>query len=153
MPLLKVYKKGQGVYSRVTVGAVLGILNLFVSVSLFNALIGLPNIAGNAKIPLIDIDLTWGFVSATVLFVVSGFFIGVFAAGFDTGIRMLDAGGKKTVDFLIDIQSELQKVSWPTRYELIGSTAVVIVSVIVIGVYILGVDWIVSRIMEYVGVL
>ncbi|MBW7898223.1 MAG: preprotein translocase subunit SecE [Planctomycetia bacterium] len=65
----------------------------------------------------------------------------------------LDSAGKKTVDFLIDTQSELQKVSWPTKYELVGSTAVVLISVVVIGLFVLGIDWVVSMIMEYIDVL
>ena len=82
-----------------------------------------------------------------------GFLICILVIGVETGIRPLDSGGKKTVDFLIDTQGELQKVSWPTRYEIVGSTTVVIVSVIVIGIFILGIDWIVSVIMGYIGVL
>ncbi|TVL98705.1 MAG: preprotein translocase subunit SecE [Candidatus Brocadia sp. WS118] len=153
MPFFGVYRKGVGLYSRITVGIALGILALFASVSLYHALIDLPGIAGAAKIPLIDIGLTWGLVCAIVLFVFLGFFICVFVAGLETGIRPLDNGGKKTVEFLIETQGELQKVSWPTRYELVGSTAVVIVSVVVIGIFVLGVDWFVSIIMEYIGVL
>jgi preprotein translocase SecE subunit len=153
MALLKVYKRGQGLYSRITVGIVLGVISLFASISLYNSLIGLSNISENAKIPLVDIDLSWGLISAFALFTILGLFMSVFVVGYDTGVQRLDARGKKSVDFLIDIQSELQKVSWPTKYELVGSTAVVIVSVVVIGVYILGVDWVVSRIMKYIGVL
>lgn len=153
MSFFGVYKKGLGVYSRIAVGIALGILALFASISLYNVLIDLPNIAESARIPLIDVGLTWGLVCAFLLFVFLCFLIGIFVAGFETGIKPLDAGGKRTVEFLIDTQGELQKVSWPTRYELVGSTAVVIVSVIVIGIFILGVDWFVSVIMEYIGVL
>lgn len=153
MPFFGVYRKGFGVYSRIAVGIALGILALFASISLYNVLIDLPNVAGSARIPLIDISLSWGLVCAFLLFVFLGFLIGIFVAGFETGVRPLDNSGKKTVEFLIDTQGELQKVSWPTRYELVGSTAVVIVSVIVIGIFILGVDWFVSVVMEYIGVL
>jgi preprotein translocase SecE subunit len=153
MSSLEIYKKGQGIYSRVVVGIALGVLDLFASVSLYGVLVDLPNVAGNAKIPLVDIDLTWGLISAVVLFVFLGFLIGVFVVGFETGIKWLDKSGKGVVEFLIDTQGELQKVSWPTKYELVGSTAVVIVSVVVIGVFILGVDWFVSMIMGYIGVL
>jgi preprotein translocase SecE subunit len=153
MSFFGVYRKGLGVYSRIAVGIALGILALFASISLYNALIDLPSIAEGARIPLIDVGLTWGLVCAFLLFVFLGFLIGIFVAGFETGIKPLDNSGKKTIEFLIDTQGELQKVSWPTRYELVGSTAVVIVSVIVIGIFILGVDWFVSVIMEYIGVL
>ena len=153
MSFFGVYRKGHGVHSRIAVGVALGLLALFASISLYNVLIDLPNIAEGVKVPLVDIGLTWGLISAFALFVFLGFLIGVFVAGLETGISPLDAGGKKTIGFLIDTQGELQKVSWPTRYELVGSTAVVIVSVIVIGIFILGVDWFVSTIMEYIGVL
>ncbi len=134
-------------------GVALGILALFASIALYGALIDLPNIAENARIPLVDIDLSWGIVCAFALFVFLGFLVCVFVAGLETGIKPLDNGGKKTVEFLIDTQGELQKVSWPTRYELVGSTAVVLVSVVVIGIFVLGVDWFVSVIMGYIGIL
>lgn len=153
MSFLGVYRKGFGLYSRVAVGIALGILALFASVSLYNALIDLPDIAEGVKVPLIDVGLTWGLLSSVALFVFLGFFVCVFVAGLETGLKPLDNGGKKTVEFLIDTQGELQKVSWPTRYELVGSTAVVIVSVVVIGVFVLGVDWCVSVVMKYIGVL
>jgi preprotein translocase SecE subunit len=153
MVFFTVYKKGQGIYSRVAVGIALGILALFASVSLYNVLIGLPNVAESANIPLVDIDLNWGLIGAFLLFVFFGFFIGIFIIGLETGLRPLDYSGKRAIEFLIETQGELQKVSWPTRVELVGSTAVVIISVIMIGVFILGVDWFVSIIMEYIGVL
>jgi preprotein translocase SecE subunit len=153
MGFFTVYKKGQGIYSRVAVGIALGILALFASVSLHNVLIGLPNVAESANIPLVDIDLNWGLIGAFLLFVFFGFLIGIFIIGLETGLRPLDYSGKRAIEFLIETQGELQKVSWPTRVELVGSTAVVIISVIMIGVFILGVDWFVSIIMEYIGVL
>lgn len=153
MSFLGIHRKGQGAHSRVVVGIALGILAIFASVSLHNVLIDLPNIAGSARVPLVGIGLTWGLIGAFALFILLSFFIGIFVAGVETGIRPLDNSGKKTIGFLIDTQGELQKVSWPTRYELVGSTVVVIVSVIVIGIFILGVDWCVSTIMEYIGVL
>ncbi|OHB90286.1 MAG: preprotein translocase subunit SecE [Planctomycetes bacterium RIFCSPHIGHO2_02_FULL_52_58] len=57
------------------------------------------------------------------------------------------------MEFLIDTQGELQKVSWPTREELTGSTVVVIFSVIVLGIYIFGVDWVITRVMQWIGFL
>ena len=153
MSLFGVYRKGFGLYSRIAVRVALGILALFASVSLYNALIELPDIAEGLNVPLVGIGLTWGLLSSFALFVFLGFFVCVFVAGLETGLRPIDDGGRKTVEFLIDTQGELQKVSWPTRYELIGSTAVVIVSIVVIGIFVLGVDWVVSVAMKYIGVL
>lgn len=148
-----VYKKGQGIYSRIVVGIALGVLGLFASISLNNALLDLPNVAQNTKVPLVGIGLTWGLICSFALFAVLGFLIYIFVAGMETGVKPLDSSGKRVVEFLIETQGELQKVSWPTKYELVGSTAVVIISVVVIGIFVLGVDWFVSLIMEYIGVL
>ncbi|OHB37789.1 MAG: preprotein translocase subunit SecE [Planctomycetes bacterium RIFCSPHIGHO2_02_FULL_50_42] len=65
----------------------------------------------------------------------------------------MDANSKKAVEFLIDTQGELQKVSWPTRDELVGSTGVVIILLIALGAYIFGVDWAITRIMRFIGFL
>ncbi|HJW87367.1 MAG TPA: preprotein translocase subunit SecE [Candidatus Brocadiaceae bacterium] len=148
-----VYKKGQGIYSRIVVGIALGVLGLYAAISLHNVLLDLPNVAQNTTIPLVGVGLTWGLICSFALFAVLGFLIYIFVAGMETGVRPLDNSGKKVVEFLIETQGELQKVSWPTKYELVGSTAVVIISVVVIGIFVLGVDWFVSLIMGYIGVL
>ena len=148
-----VYKKGQGIYSRIVVGIALGVLGLYAAISLHNVLLDLPNVAENTTIPLVGVGLTWGLICSFALFVALGFLIYIFVAGMETGVRPLDNSGKKVVEFLIETQGELQKVSWPTKYELVGSTAVVIISVVVIGIFVLGVDWFVSLIMGYIGVL
>jgi preprotein translocase subunit SecE len=43
---------------------------------------------------------------------------------------------RKISVFLREVQVELKKVSWSTREELVGSTVVVIVSVIIMAVFI-----------------
>jgi len=43
-------------------------------------------------------------------------------------------GSLKT--FLGEVQTELKKCTWPTRQELIGSTMVVVVSVVILGVFV-----------------
>lgn len=42
---------------------------------------------------------------------------------------------QKTVEFWRETRSEIKKVSWPARAEVIGTTGVVIVAVILFGVY------------------
>ena len=39
-------------------------------------------------------------------------------------------------DFLGEVQTELKKCSWPTRQELVDSTLVVIISVIILAIYV-----------------
>jgi len=38
--------------------------------------------------------------------------------------------------FLGEVKTELKKCTWPTRQELVGSTMVVVVSVIILGVFV-----------------
>jgi preprotein translocase SecE subunit len=106
-----------------------------------------------AEVPLVGTKLTWGLVSAVSFFLVSVALIGVYTTGYETGLGRVDVNTKKTVEFLIDTQGELHKVSWPTREELIGSTGVVIILLVILGAYIFGVDWVITRIMKIIGFL
>ena len=38
--------------------------------------------------------------------------------------------------FLGEVKTELKKCTWPTRQELLGSTMIVVVSVIILGVFV-----------------
>ena len=38
--------------------------------------------------------------------------------------------------FLSEVKIELKKCTWPTRQELLGSTMVVVISVVIIGVFV-----------------
>ena len=38
--------------------------------------------------------------------------------------------------FLGEVKAELKKCTWPTRHELVGSTIVVVFSVIILGVFV-----------------
>lgn len=44
--------------------------------------------------------------------------------------------------FLREVRSELRKVAWPARKELISYSIVVLVSVTIITLYITGLDWV-----------
>jgi preprotein translocase subunit SecE len=47
---------------------------------------------------------------------------------------------KKVRDFFHDVLIEFRRVSWPTRKEVVGSTSVVIVMVLVLAVFLAVVD-------------
>ena len=47
--------------------------------------------------------------------------------------------------FISQVRTEMGKVSWPSRQELIGSTIVVLVSTIILALYIGGCDLFLSR--------
>ena len=48
--------------------------------------------------------------------------------------------GNRTSDFLIDTESEMRKVSWPTLKEVLKSSVVVIIAIIILAVYLYVVD-------------
>ena len=51
----------------------------------------------------------------------------------------------KIAQFITEVKVEMQKVSWSTREELIGSTTVVIVSTLLLAIFIGMVDIVLSR--------
>ncbi len=150
---LEIYKKNQGIYARVSLGVGLGMLVLMASHALYGSLIELPELYPGARVPLLEVPITWGLAGSVVFFALSAVVIAAMTTGVETGLRVLDNNSRKAVEFLIETQGELQKVSWPTREELLGSTVVVIFSVIVLGIYIFGVDWVIMRVMKWIGFL
>jgi len=55
---------------------------------------------------------------------------------------------KKIVKFLKEVQSELKKVRWPNKKELVKLTTVVIIVTIIVSIYIGGLDFIFAKLME-----
>jgi preprotein translocase subunit SecE len=54
----------------------------------------------------------------------------------------------KVRDFLAEVMAELKKSSWPTRRELVDSTLVVIVTVLVLGMFVALADVVFLRIIN-----
>lgn len=55
---------------------------------------------------------------------------------------------ERTVDFLREVRTELSKVSWPSRNELIGSTTVVIIITLILAAFTGVIDFILSIILS-----
>ncbi len=55
---------------------------------------------------------------------------------------------ERTVDFLREVKTELSKVSWPSRNELIGSTTVVIIITLILAAFTGVIDFILSIILS-----
>lgn len=51
----------------------------------------------------------------------------------------------KVADFLLDTEAELKKVSWPSRKEIVGSSVVVMVVVVIMGLYIVVLDAVLAK--------
>ena len=58
-----------------------------------------------------------------------------------------------SVDFLIATDSEMKKVNWTSRKELIGSTKVVVIFMFLIAFLLFGIDIFFSYFFYFVGVL
>lgn len=56
-------------------------------------------------------------------------------------------------DFLIAVQAEMNKVSWPSRQELIRSSIVVIVTIVLLAVVLFGFDILWMGLFQAIGVL
>jgi preprotein translocase subunit SecE len=56
----------------------------------------------------------------------------------------------RTKQFYADVRSEMKKVSWPGRQEVVGTTVVVVVAVFFFGFYLGIVDFLLSRGLQWV---
>ena len=139
------YKLNQGVYARGVAGMAMLVLALLASVRLFE-LIGGEGAPAVAGVPA-------AYLWAALLFMVIAVVVCVFTFGVQTGVRGLDAKSRSFVDLLVDTQSELQKVSWPSREELRSSTVVVLVFILILGAFIYMVDLVISFTMSSLRVL
>lgn len=54
----------------------------------------------------------------------------------------------KAFGFLAEVRAEVKKVTWPTRAEALGGTAVVVVVVLVMALFLGVVDAILSKIVQ-----
>ncbi len=53
----------------------------------------------------------------------------------------------KVQEFVVEVWAELKKSSWPTRKELVDSTVVVIVTILVLGIFVALADLVFLRIV------
>ncbi len=53
----------------------------------------------------------------------------------------------KVQEFVVDVWAELKKSSWPTRKELVDSTVVVIVTILVLGIFVALADLVFLRVV------
>lgn len=54
---------------------------------------------------------------------------------------------KKIFKFFVDVREELKKISWPTKEEVLASSAVVIVFIIILSLILGAVDFLASTII------
>jgi len=113
---LEIYKRGQGRYTRLgTIIAVMFVATIGAAV-LSRELAMVPAVWVRYAVPTV----VWLGIAALVLWL---------------------ANRPASADFLIATESEMKKVSWSSRKEIIGSTKVVIIFMIVIASILFGVDF------------
>lgn len=79
-----------------------------------------------------DFPLSWTLIATVVLF--GGAAAGVWYA----------VNHSRLVDFLAETEVEMTKVSWSSRREVVGSSLVVLATVVILGVWIFVVDFLLS---------
>ena len=55
----------------------------------------------------------------------------------------------KLREFMNEVSTELKKSSWPTRKELVDSTVVVIITVLILGLFVALADMVFLRIIDF----
>jgi preprotein translocase subunit SecE len=55
---------------------------------------------------------------------------------------------KRMTSFLKDARGEMKKVTWPSKNDLYKTTVAVIVSSVIFGIYLFGVDFVFARLIK-----
>lgn len=92
-------------------------------------------------LPLLNVEVTAGLLVSLGVFLVVG------------GLILYTWNWTGWNDLLIETQTEMKKVSWPRRDELVGSSVVVIVCVVVLGLYLYIVDLLLTKLAAESGLL
>jgi len=120
---VQVYKKEEGMWARFPLAIVGGIITVAMTRAAQGWMKGVA-----------------GFVAAGVVFAI--------CSGITLYVTFFH---KKMGDVLIDTESEMRKVVWPTREEVQGSTIVVIATVVILGLAIFGMDWGLGSFCRWIG--
>lgn len=129
-----IYKSGQGYWTRMGTAIAAALLGLLITTQLYRYVPVLLSLEGKTATRAA---------------------IGI-AAAFAIGYTLLAwylTNKPSNVDFLVSTDSEMKKVNWTSRRELIGSTKVVIVFMLLIAVFLFACDLIFHTFFWLIGVL
>ncbi len=134
------YKQDQGRFARLAAFWSLAILIFYGCTSLYTTLLGYfpnsmskPFMASMPKLPVLGVPLNLGMTVSALVLAVS-----IWAL-----YRVLER--PKYADVLIETESELRKVTWPTMPEAVRSSVVVIACVLFLMAFLAGADWVLGR--------
>ncbi len=105
------------------------------------------------RFSIIGLPVPYSYAWAGGFFVLCGALVALFTLGLRTGIEAIDGKTAGFVDLLTETETELKKVSWPSKEELRSSTAVVLACMVVLGVFLFAVDQVVAWLMMNLRVL
>ncbi len=91
-----------------------------------------------SEIPLLGIGLSGAFIGATVVFLALSYFF----------LRYL--AGEKTAEHLIEVESEMNKVTWPSFEEATNSSIVVIITVLILMGFLALSDFVLSQFFDII---
>jgi preprotein translocase subunit SecE len=91
------------------------------------------------------------FVSTQWLWLVCAAAGLLWAAGWWVSFRLVNM--HRFADFLIAVEAEMNKVSWPSRAELVRSSVVVIMVLFLLALVLFGLDIVWSFVFEWLGIL
>ena len=125
--------------ARLSSGVLLGLLTAYGCASLKRALVDAGTLPAFILKLFLGHPVTYGDVLPIIVFV----FVMAAVAW------MLNF--PKFADFLIETEIEMSRVAWPTRTTVVGSSVVVIVTVVVMSVLLYAVDWGLLYILKKAG--
>ncbi|MFA6134347.1 MAG: preprotein translocase subunit SecE [Phycisphaerae bacterium] len=131
MAIFEIYKRGQGKYTRVIT---------FVAVVVITV-IGAGILSGMFKAYALTAKpaIRFGVPSLLVLAVAA--------------LMFWIVNRPSSADFMIATESEMKKVSWSSRKEIIGSTKVVIITTLIMAAVLFGVDMLFTMLFRNLGLL
>ena len=140
------YKKDQGRLARLVTFWVLGLFVFYGCYSFYNEVLlkywksslGAPLIEGMKKVPVLGLDLN-GAMLITLALLFALFWL-----------LYRWEQKPKVADLLIETESEMRKVTWPSMPEAMNSSLVVIVCVAFLMAFLAGADWFLGRLAAQV---
>ena len=139
------YKSEQGRMARMAAFWTLAVLLFYGASSLngtlagqFREALGQPMVESMPKVPVLGFELTPAFLISALVFGAAVFLL----------YRYLEA--PKRADLLIETEHELRKVTWPTMQEVINSSTVVVLFVLLLMGFLAFSDWILARLTRII---
>ncbi|MBI3273356.1 MAG: preprotein translocase subunit SecE [Planctomycetes bacterium] len=139
--LLLPYKPEQGRIARGTAFGILVLLSVFAAKSLYDW----PSNESWWRLPLFSLGEAEVVRGAPISLV---FFVLLVGACYAYVVNL-----PKAADFLVETEAELKKVNWPPPHEFLGSSFVVVVSVVLLGGFLAITDFLFHHLMRHIGKL